>query len=163
MKIAFVTDVLYPYVKGGAERRVWEVSRRLAARGYSVHVYCMKYWEGADVVVEDGVFLHGVCRPASLYTPSGRRRIREAIYFSLNLFTPLLKGDFDVVDCNQFPFFPLFVAKFCCMLKRKKLVATWHEVWGKKYWADYLGFFGVFGYLIEKTTARLPEQIISVS
>jgi len=113
--------------------------------------------------VEDGVFLHGVCRSAPLYTPSGRRRIWEALHFSLRLFTPLLKGDFDVVDCNQFPFFPVFVAKFCCMVKQKRLVATWHEVWGRKYWSDYLGFLGVFGFLVEKAAAALPEDIIAVS
>lgn len=26
LKIAFVYDVIYPYVKGGVEKRVWEVA-----------------------------------------------------------------------------------------------------------------------------------------
>lgn len=33
MKIAFVYDVIYPYVKGGVEKRVWELATRLAKRG----------------------------------------------------------------------------------------------------------------------------------
>ena len=163
MKIAFVTDVAYPYVKGGAEKRIWEVARRLAQRGHTVHIYCMKYWVGDDVIESEGVFLHGVCKPMDLYAASGRRRISEAVYFSMKLFIPLLRGDYDVVDCNQFPFFPLFIAKFCCALKRKKLVSTWHEVWGKKYWTQYLGALGLAGFLVEKATVFLPEAFISVS
>ena len=163
MKIAYVTDVLYPYVKGGAEKRIWEVSRRLAGRGHSVHIYCMKYWAGDDVIESEGVFLHGVCKPMDLYAASGRRKISEAVYFSLKLFLPLLRGDYDVVDCNQFPFFPLFTSKFCCALKGKKLISTWHEVWGKKYWTKYLGALGLAGFLVEKATTFLPEAFISVS
>jgi len=163
MKIAYVTDVLYPHVKGGCEKRIWEVSRRLVGRGHEVHIYCMKYWEGDDVVEREGVVLHGVCKPARLYTPSGRRTIWEAVYFSLKLLPPLLRGDYDVVDCNQFPFLPLFVSKLCCMLKGKRLYSTWHEVWGREYWIRYLGPLGVFGWIIEKTTAKLPEKIITVS
>ncbi|MBU0649515.1 glycosyltransferase family 4 protein, partial [Patescibacteria group bacterium] len=163
MRIAFVTDVVYPYVKGGAEKRIWEVSKRLAGRGHTVSVYCMKYWAGEDVTERDGVILHGVCLAAPLYTSSGRRRVSEAVYFALRLFTPLLKADFDVLDCNQFPFFPLFTSKLCCILKRKRMVSTWHEVWGKKYWMTYLGRKGVLGFITERLAVALPEAFISVS
>jgi hypothetical protein len=30
MEMAIVYDAVYPWVKGGAEKRVWEISRRLA-------------------------------------------------------------------------------------------------------------------------------------
>ena len=43
MKIAFVYDVIYPYVKGGVEKRVWELRHRLAKRGHEVHIFGMKY------------------------------------------------------------------------------------------------------------------------
>ncbi|MFH1722874.1 MAG: glycosyltransferase family 1 protein, partial [Candidatus Altiarchaeota archaeon] len=60
MKIAYVTDVVYPHVKGGCERRIAELALRLAKRGHEVHVYSQKYWEGPSVVVKDGVTYHGV-------------------------------------------------------------------------------------------------------
>ena len=31
MKIAFVYDAIYPWVKGGIEKRVWELAVRLSA------------------------------------------------------------------------------------------------------------------------------------
>ena len=33
MKIAFVYDVIYPFVKGGVEKRVWELATRLTIAG----------------------------------------------------------------------------------------------------------------------------------
>jgi hypothetical protein len=32
MKIAYVYDVIYPYVKGGAETRICEISKRLVKK-----------------------------------------------------------------------------------------------------------------------------------
>ncbi|MFH1834994.1 MAG: glycosyltransferase family 4 protein [Methanobacteriota archaeon] len=163
MRFAFISDVLYPYVKGGAEKRIWEISTRLVGRGHAVEIYCMKYWDGPKIIKKEGVILHGVCPATSLYTESGRRRIFEALYFSLRLLIPLLRGKYDVCDCNQFPFFPLFTSKICCILKGKKLYSTWHEVWGKSYWRKYLGMAGTIGFMIEKMSVKLPDGFISVS
>ena len=61
MKIAFVYDVIYPCVKGGVEKRVWELAVRLAKRGHEVHLFGMKFWEGEAVIKKDDVIIHGVC------------------------------------------------------------------------------------------------------
>ncbi|MGH9051466.1 MAG: glycosyltransferase family 4 protein, partial [Acidimicrobiia bacterium] len=78
LKIGFIYDVIYPYVKGGVEKRVWELARNLAAAGHDVHVFGMRFWHGPAVIQREGVHLHGVCRPMPLYTKSGRRSIRQA-------------------------------------------------------------------------------------
>ena len=39
MKIAYVYDRIYPYLKGGAEKRILEISKRLAERGHEVHLF----------------------------------------------------------------------------------------------------------------------------
>jgi len=160
MKIAYIHDVIYPYVKGGAEKRVWETARRLAARGHEVHIFGMKYWDGDDVIEREGVHLHGVCNPLDLYV-DGKRSIKTSLYFSWMLLWSF-KGDFDVVDAQQFPYFPCFCAKYSSWRRRVPLVITWHEVWGD-YWREYLGWKGIFGKGIEKMTVRLPDKIIPVS
>jgi hypothetical protein len=43
MKICMVSDVFYPYLMGGAERRYWELAKRLA-REHEVHVYTMRWY-----------------------------------------------------------------------------------------------------------------------
>ncbi len=161
MRIAFVTDVVYPYIKGGAEKRIYELSRRLAASGHDVHIFSVKWWEGPSVKVEDGITYHGVCKPRQLYE-GDRRSIGEAIAFGLFVTVPLLREKFDVIDCNQHPYFPMFSCKLASLLRRERFYATWHEVWGN-YWYDYIGKAGFFGKHIERITARLPDRIMAVS
>ena len=161
MKIAYIYDAVYPYVKGGAEKRVWEISKRLVKKGHEVHIFGMKYWNGEDVIMKDGVYLHGVCEPQELYV-GGRRSIKEAIYFARKVLFPLLKGDFDIIDCQAFPYFSCFSAKICSSLKKTPLVITWHEVWDD-YWHEYLGKKGIFGKVVEKMTAHLTDKMIAVS
>jgi glycosyltransferase involved in cell wall biosynthesis len=160
MKIAYVHDVIYPYVKGGAEKRVWEIARRLADRGHEVHIFGMKYWDGEDVIEREGVHLHGVCDPLCLYV-DGKRSIKTSLYFSWKLLWSL-KGDFDVIDTQQFPYFPCFSAKYRSWLGQTPLVITWHEVWGD-YWREYLGWKGIIGKGIERMAINLPDKIIPVS
>ena len=161
MKIAYVYDVIYPYVKGGAEKRIYEISRRLVDRGHEVHVYGFKFWEGRDVIEKEGVYLHGVGNPVKLYV-YGRRSIKEAIYFAWKVLPHLLKEKFEMIDCQEFPYFPCFSAKVCTTLKDSTLAITWLEVWGN-YWYEYLGFMGLFGKKIEKMVSRLTNLNIAIS
>jgi glycosyltransferase involved in cell wall biosynthesis len=161
MKIAFVYDVIYPYVKGGVEKRVWELATRLTRRGHEVHLFGMKFWDGEDNLIREGVFLHGVCPAQKLYA-GGRRTIWQALYFSIHLISPLLKERFDIIDCQQFPYFSCFSTKLASVIKKTHLVITWHEVWGD-YWYEYLGWKGFVGKATERLVARLTTENIAVS
>ena len=161
MKIAYVYDAVYPWIKGGAEKRVWEISKRLVKKGHEVHIFGMKYWNDEDVFVKDGVHLHGVCEPKELYV-EGRRSIKEAIYFAWKVLPHLMKESIDVIDCQAFPYFSCFSAKICSSVKSTPLVITWHEVWDD-YWYEYLGKKGVFGKWVEKMTTHLTDKMIAVS
>jgi glycosyltransferase involved in cell wall biosynthesis len=161
MKIAFVYDVIYPYVKGGVEKRVWELATRLTRRGHEVHLFGMKFWDGEDNLIREGVFLHGVCPAQKLYA-GGRRTIWQALYFSIHLISPLLKERFDIIDCQQFPYFSCFSMKLASVIKKTHLVITWHEVWGD-YWYEYLGWKGFVGKATERLVARLTTENIAVS
>ena len=161
MKIAYVYDAVYPWIKGGAEKRIWEISKRLVKIGHEVHIFGMNYWNGDAVVMKEGVYLHGVCEPKELYV-GGRRSIKEAIYFARKVLFPLLKENFDVIDCQAFPYFPCFSAKICSSAKKIPLVITWYEFWGD-YWYEYLGKKGIFGKVVEELTLKLPDKIIPIS
>jgi glycosyltransferase involved in cell wall biosynthesis len=161
MKIAFVYDVIYPYVKGGVEKRIWEIAVRLALRGHDVHIIGMKYWEGDKTLCKDGVTLHGICAPQPLYT-RGRRSIRQASGFGICLVPFLLKEKFDIIECQQFPYFPCFAVKLASVIKRTPFVITWYEVWGE-YWYEYLGWKGALGKCAERVTAVLTPDLITVS
>jgi L-malate glycosyltransferase len=161
MKIAFVYDVIYPCVKGGVEKRIHELAIRLSARGHDVHIIGMKYWEGPDSVRKDGVTLHGICHSQPLYA-DGRRTIKEALTFSTYLIPFLLREKFDIIDCQQFPYFPSFPVKIVSVMKKKPFIITWHEVWGD-YWYEYLGWMGAFGKTTELLITGLTPNMIAVS
>lgn len=157
-------DAIYPYNVGGADKRLWELARKLAENGeHEVHIYGMKWWQGPDTIVTDNVHLHGVCKVRELYNEDGVRSIKEALVFSLKVLLPLLKADYDVIDCNQFPYLPCFSGKIASIIKRKPLVITWLEVWDA-YWVSYLGTIsGSVGRMIERLTMRLPDGIVAIS
>ncbi|MCE5213367.1 MAG: glycosyltransferase family 4 protein [Methanobacterium sp.] len=163
MKIAYVYDAVYPWVKGGAEKRVYELAKRLAARGHDVHWYGMGYWltNGEKNIERDGIKFHAVCRPLELYE-GDRRSIKQAIYFSWMLLFKLRAGKYDIIDCQGFPFFSCYAAKINTFFGRSALIITLHEVWNN-YWYEYLGKAGFFGKLTEKIMVNLTNKIITVS
>jgi L-malate glycosyltransferase len=161
MKIALVYDVIYPYVKGGAEKRLWEIGTRLASRGHDVHLFGMKFWEGPARIEREGVHLHGVCQPVGLYS-GGRRSIREAVWFSLHLVLPLMRERCDLIDCQQFPYLSGISAKIVASAQKNPLIITWIEVWGD-YWYEYLGSAGRIGRFVEKRLARFRDPKIAIS
>jgi glycosyltransferase involved in cell wall biosynthesis len=161
MKIAHVRDTLYPYTKGGAQKRVWEISKRLVERGHEVHIFGMKYWDGEDIIIKEGVYLHGVCKPQKLFVGE-RRSIGGPIYFAYKVLNPLLKNDFDLIICDNEPYFHCFSGKICSLLKKTPLIITWLEVWND-YWYEYLGRKGLFGKTIESITVRLSKNVIAIS
>ena len=161
MEIAFVYDAVFPYVKGGVERRIWEIALRLSGKGHRVHIIGMKWWDGNDILVKDGVILHGVCPAQHLYA-NGRRTVTEALRFGISLFFHFPRKKFDIIDCQQFPFFSCFPTRAIAAFRRTPLIITWHEFWGD-YWYAYLGRVGVFGKGIERIVVRLTPHRIAVS
>lgn len=159
MKIAYIYDAVYPWIKGGAEKRIYELSRRLASRGHEVHCYGIKWWPGDEDCIIEGVHIHGICAPRQLYS-GDRRSIREAMAFAGRCLVSL-KGDYDIIDCQAFPYFPCFPAKLFSM-RGPELFITWHEVWGE-YWYEYLGRKGAFGRIVERAVTRLTDKNIAVS
>jgi glycosyltransferase involved in cell wall biosynthesis len=136
MRIAFVYDALYPWVKGGAERRFYEIGHRLAVE-HDVHYVGWQWWDGPPTIHRDDVTLHGVGTPPALYGADGKRTVREAVAFSARLVPTLLRQRFDVIDCSATPYLPLYPTALAARVSGARLVATWHEFWGD-HWTDYL-------------------------
>lgn len=162
MKIAYIYDCLYPYVKGGGEKRYYEIAERLKSE-HEVHFFSMKYWQGDDTVYKNNAYYHGVGKAKKLYTDSGRRSIFQALYFGIKLIRLLFKNKFDLIDCSSFPYFSVFPCWFYSKIKKTTLIITWHEYWDFKYWLKYLSFLGLFGYLVQKFALLFSKNIITVS
>jgi glycosyltransferase involved in cell wall biosynthesis len=159
--VAMVTDAILPYHRGGKELRYHELTQRLASRA-EIHVYTMQWWDGPRVRHQGGVTFHAVSKFVPLYVDNQRRSVRQACVFALSCMR-LLRCDFDVLEADNVPFLQVFVLRLVTWLKRKRLVVTWHEVWGKSYWRQYLGWAGYAAWLIEASAMRLPDHILAAS
>lgn len=158
-----MSDVIYPFIKGGAEKRIYDLSKRLVQNGHEVHIFGIKWWKGEKVIEKDGVIFHGVCNPVPLYT-KGRRSIGEAVYFSCNLLWYLLKDDFDVVDCTQSPHLHCYAAKVASIVKKFPVIVTWHEAWTTNdYWESYMGPLGILGTVVDIGTRKVADEVIASS
>ena len=160
-RIGFVLDAIYPFSIGGRERRLWEIARRLGLNGIEVHIYTMKWWTGGKTLNVDGIQLHALCKKRSLYH-DGRRSIAQALIFGLATLK-LIVARFDILDVDHMPYFPIFAARIVCALRRKQMVVTWHEVWGKSYWQKYVGRLAPISTITELLAARIPTKIVAVS
>lgn len=155
MKIAVINDTVYPFFKGGAQKRVYEISRRLVQRGHEVHWYCMDY--GTTEI--EGIRLHAVTPPHDLYTNEGKRLTSQALEFGIKLS---IKERVDLIDCMNFPYLHCFRAKQSAVRQRVPLIITWFEFWGD-YWYEYMGCKGYAGKVIERVVTHLPNLIIADS
>ncbi len=165
MRIAMLCELFYPYVKGGSEKRYWEISRRLA-REDEVHVFTMRPPKTGTEQVIENVSIHRIFKFEELYTKSGRRRVAPAVGYTFALMKEIFGrfGHFDIVDCSSFPYIPCLSAKLLSSKWDAPLIVTFHEVWGS-YWNQYLDspVSSRIGIFFEEAAARVPDRIVAVS
>jgi glycosyltransferase involved in cell wall biosynthesis len=158
--VALVTDAIYPYHCGGKELRYHELIDQLADRA-ELHVYTMNWWHGPRVRHAENATFHALTRYHPLYS-GGRRSIRQSLYFAFGCLR-LLTCRFDVLEADHMPYVQIPILRLVATLRRKRFVVTWHELWGKEYWQQYLGRIGLAAWLMEWLAVRLPDQIIAAS
>jgi glycosyltransferase involved in cell wall biosynthesis len=160
LRLAIVSDAIFPYHRGGKESRYHEVIQRISPR-IDVDIYTMRWWEETESLRLDGARLHAISPLLPLYV-NDRRSLTQALWFGLACFR-MLKYDFDVLEADHIPFFQVLVLRLVTAIKRKPLIVTWHEVWGRAYWRQYLGPLGLAAWLIEELAMRAPDHIIAAS
>jgi len=161
LRLAAVSDAIYPYHRGGKELRYHEILERLPSRGVFVDLYTMRWWEGDAPAGR--VRRHAISALHPLYV-GDRRSIRQSVLFALATLRLLRVPRPDVVEADHVPYLQLFPLRLVCWLRGVPLVVTWHEVWGTAYWRSYLGpLGGSIAGIVERLAARLPDRIVAAS
>lgn len=161
-RIAVVSDAVMPFNKGGKEKRIHHLTQELVRLGFQVDIYTMRWWGKGDTYAENGVTFHAIGRLRPLYAGS-RRSIPQAVLFGLSCLK-MVRYDYDILEVDHMPVFPLFSMKLVALVKRRPLYATWHEVWGRRYWQGYLGTCkGLLAYYLERASVLMPDHVIAVS
>jgi glycosyltransferase involved in cell wall biosynthesis len=138
MKIAFVSDAVYPWNIGGIETLQSREYKELA-KEHEVHFFSFRWPGMGREFRKDGVTFHAYHRVTKdTFYRHGRRSIREAMIFSLGVFR-LFRYKFDFVQANEFPILHLPILWLYCRLYNCKLILDVAELWDKDYWTSYLG------------------------
>lgn len=168
MKLGFIYDAVYPWIKGGGEKTLYELAIRLRDRGHECHFFGMHLWDGPVDATIDGLHYHGLCPKVPLYGPDGKRRLAQTLRFAWGLYRNLPRYDlasFDLFDLHAFPFlqFPAFQRVRKKYMPRVPWLLTWLEVWGGDYWRRYLGWKGPIGAKVEQTCADAAPHHLCIS
>ncbi len=130
MQICMLSELFYPYMLGGAERRYYEIAKRLAKR-HEITVYALRLRGVPDKEVIDGIEI----RRLGISHPLNRRSFMPlASYFPA--FLKAVKNEYDVIDVNQ------GMASFMGIVKpiiKKPMVATFHDIYWNK-WNRHFAF-----------------------
>ncbi|ANF22363.1 glycosyltransferase [Thermococcus piezophilus] len=152
LKIAFVYDVIYPGVKGGVEKRIYELVIRLA-RSHEVHVYGYKHWKGPKDMERNGVYYHGLGNREKIYV-FGKRNPLPMLRLAALLRRRIDElRRYDVVDVQN-----LFYPGAFALRDLSNAIITWHEFWGD-YWLRYWGPAGMVGKAVERTLFSFDRHI----
>ncbi len=161
MRVALIYDAVYPYIAGGAERRIYAIAATISS-GHEVALYGLNYWRKDPSRRLPRCTYVSVAPAVALYTRSGRRSLLEPFIFAFGLFWALLRSREDVWDVASFPYVSVPVARLLSILKGRSLIVTWLEYWGP-YWYEYLGPAGVLGKLLEAVARRCSPRIVAIS
>ena len=163
MNIAYVAPVVYPFVKGGAEKRIHEIGSRLADRGHEVTIYSRHWWDGPSVREHAGMTLRAIGPDHDIYGTDGRRSITNSVSFTLRALKAIPRSeDCDLYVTPAMPYLHVFASSFTSVVRRTPLVVTWHEAWGD-HWYQYMGRSGAIGKGIEWLSGLLPQHVVAPS
>lgn len=158
-RVAVVSDAVLPWHRGGKELRYQQLLQRWPAEGLDVTVYTMKWWD--DAPPPGPIAYQAISKKYKMYHGK-RRSIRQALMFALSTFK-MLRYRYDVIEADHMPYLQLFPLRIVASIRRVPLVVTWHEVWGREYWREYLGPAGLIGAFVEWCATKLPTTIAVVS
>lgn len=155
-RLLIVYDVAYPFVLGGAQRRMYEVGRRLSQVGWEVDWLTFQSWRGDSALSQDGINYIGLKGMPRLYNSDGKRSKIEPLIFFFQIIRHLKSiRNYNIVWSGQWPISHLLPMVLVCRLFKVHFVADWWEVWGWKNWINYSRSIGWIGYLLELVLLRL--------
>ncbi len=158
--VALACDIVFPYSRGGREIRNEQLLPWVAKHA-NIHVYTMHWWNGPSTYRKDGVVYHAITAMIPLYK-KGCRSPRQAVMFGLDILR-LLVARFDVLEADHIPYIQVFVLRLVATVKRKPFIVTWHEVWSRGYWLEYLGRKGMIAWFLESLAVHMPDHIVAAS
>jgi glycosyltransferase involved in cell wall biosynthesis len=153
-----ISDYFYPFLLGGGERRMYELSKRLAKK-HEIHIITRRLGRTPIYERHEGIHIHRV------FTPSRKPALEsfvDGLCFMLATFIKALRlGNFNWYAPQQF--FPLMPTWIVSRIKGRPIEATIHDVYAGG-WIKQYGLKGSLMALFERLILRLPyDRVTTVS
>ncbi len=167
MKIAFIYDSAYPWFNGGIERRRYLIIKKFLKNNDEIHYFTMFRTGMPGYEFEfNKIKFHCIGnaeKNQQMYVNS-RRNIIWPLKFSFLILFKLFKYKFDFIDADAMPYLHLIPLFIYSKITNTKFIISWAEIWDKKYWVNYAGYFiGSIGYFIEKLCSNITNYHILIS
>lgn len=166
IRVGFVSDTLYPYMKGGVETLRYVEMHGLSGY-YDIYSFSMLFDGMKRRFMKGGIHHIAFGRTSQKrFYRHGRRSITNAIKFAALLPLYLFRYRFDVLEVNAFPYLHIPAVKLYCAATGCKFVLSVSEVWDRGYWKGYLGALGLLGFaadMFEKWTLNMADSYITIS
>ena len=94
-RILMVYEAPYPFIKGGGQRRFFEIGKRLAERGWKVYWLTFRNWANNDHILFNGIKYLSLGRPPRVFNAHGNRT---------KLFPIILGGEHSITPGCITPF-----------------------------------------------------------
>lgn len=131
-RLLFVNEAFYPH-KGGAERRSYEIVKRLIKRGFQVKIITNSFGNPLEESVSDFDIDYVTRMEEHDYFHNGSRTISGVMKFASSVKRRLMEyRDYDILTFDEFPL--LHAIRAGNFIPQEKIrFFTWHEVLRKFY------------------------------
>ena len=153
----------FPFVKGGGQRRFYEIGKNIASDGWEVDWVSFKAWSGLTKLKTTYIRYIGIKNLPVIYNTYGNRRKFPPIIFAITLIKNIsIFKNYDVIWVGQWPLLHIIPSIIASKYYNKKLIIDWWEVWGKKIWVNYSKSIGYLGYVLEKLSIWFSTKSATV-
>ena len=159
MKILMCPEYFIPSI-GGGEVWSWQVAKHLVRKGNDVDILTYKHPEKPHDEKIEGVNI----RRIGAFPISGvQSYFKRATIQGIGVINKGLKLDFDIIQASQT--FPLLPSSFLSKMKKRPLVAVYHDIYGYSFSLKDKGLLrGVIRGSVEHITLKMNyDAIIAVS
>lgn len=150
--LLIVFDVAFPFFKGGAQRRFYEVARRLGHEKRSIGWLTFKHWEGSERKELENIEYISIGKSPEFYNKKGSRSKTEPLIFLFGVLKKIsIFREYKTIWIGQWPILHIIPILIFAKIYKNNVVVDWWEVWGNL-WLKYSKSIGWIGYLLEKGT-----------
>ena len=165
IKVAAIYDVSFPFIKGGGQRRLYEVISRLNNQdNYSFVWFTYKAWpQSKNVLDSENITYKSIGRLPSLYNANGKRSKTQPLNFVWNVLRNIKSiGENDIVWVAQWPLLHLIPICIFKLIFKYKIVVDYWEIWPYSSWRKHSFLIGSVGFLLQQTIIWVISQIAEI-